>query len=200
MSSADYRLAYVTITGILVLIAISPALSIFLVLPRTEFFSEMWILGPNHTAENYPFNVTVGEDYSIFLGLGNRLGFASYYEIMVKFRNLTQSAPDSFNRTSSSLSALYAIRAFVADEMTWEIPLSFSFNYEYNELLSHVDVYNMMLNGVELEIEDCKIGWDVENKVFFGNLLFELWIYNSTASGFQYHERFVDLKFNMTRS
>jgi hypothetical protein len=40
--------------------------------------------------------------------------------------------------------------------------------------------------------------WNPQTNVFYGNLFFELWIYNSTISDFQYHERYVDLKFNMT--
>jgi uncharacterized membrane protein len=186
------------ITGILVLLVASPGLSRLLVLPRTEFFTELWLLGSNHMAENYPFNVTNGENYNVFLGLGNHLGYTAYYKIAVKFRNQTQSGPDSFNRTSSSLPALYEIRAFVADEATWEIPITFSFNYEYNEARSQVDVKSITVNDVVLETKNSTITWDAKNNGFLGNLFFELWIYNSTISGFQYHERFVGIWLNMT--
>ena len=200
MSLEEHRVVFMVVTGVLVLLVASPALSRLLVFPRTEFFTELWLLGSNHMAEDYPFNVTVSEKYNVFLGIGNRLGYAAYYKVAVKLRNQTQSAPDSFNRTFSSLPAVYEIRAFVADEATWEIPLSFSFDYGYNETRLQVDVRSMTLNGVVLEMENCEIAWDPENNGFLGNLFFELWIYNATTNGFQYHERFVSLWLNMTGS
>jgi len=196
----EHRVVFMIITGILVLLVASPGISRLLVLPRTEFFTELWLLGSNHMAENYPFNVTNGEKYNVFLGLGNHLGYTAYYKIAVKFRNQTQSGPDSFNRTPSSLPALYEIRAFVADEATWEIPITFSFNYEYDEVRSQVDVKSITVNDVVLETKNSTITWDAKNNGFLGNLFFELWIYNSTISGFQYHERFVGIWLNMTAS
>ncbi len=194
----DYRVLFVVVTGILTLLVASPALSRLLVYPRTDFFSEMWILGPNHTAEGYPFNITSGQSYSVFLGVGNHLGYCAYYVVEVKFRNQTQSAPNSFNRTSSSLPSLFNITAFVADQGTWELPLTFSFNYNYNETLSKVNFQKMILNDVNSNISNCTIAWDSKNHGFLGNLFFELWIYNGTTSSFQYHERSVGLWFNMT--
>jgi hypothetical protein len=188
----------VVVSGVLALIVASPALSRLLVYPRTEFFTEFWLLGPNRMAEDYPFNVTMGDEYGVFLGIGNRLGYAAYYKVAVKFRNQTQSGADSFNRTWCSLPALYEFRAFVADEGVWEEPLAFSFDYEYNEALSRVDVHSMVLNGNLLEIPNCPVVWDVERSGFFGNLFFELWVYNATLGGFRYHERFVSLWLNMT--
>jgi len=194
----EHKILFLIVGGVLILLVASPFLSRILVLPRTEFFSELWLLGPNHMAEDYPSNITSGNEYSVFLGIGNRLGYAAYYKVLVKFRSQNQSAADSFNRTPSSLPALYEIRTFVADEEIWEIPLAFSFNHLYNESLLQVDVISLTLNAIELENLDYIISWDSARSVFFGNLFFELWIYNASSNSFQYHERFVDLKFNMT--
>jgi hypothetical protein len=186
------------------LLVASPALSRLLVFPRTEFFTELWLLGPNHMAENYPFNISRNSNYSIFLGVSNRLGYCAYYLVEVKFRNLTQSAPTSLgspaNRTPSTLPSLYNISAFVADEGTWERPLTFSFDYTYGDMLSPVGFSSLTLNGAVLDIKNYEAAWNASRRVFYGNLFFELWIYNTTTSGFQYHERFVDLKLNMTVS
>jgi len=197
ISLQEYRVLFVVVTGILALVVASPALSRLLVLPRTEFFTELWILDSNHMAEDYPFNITRNYDYSVFLGIGNRLGYCAYYLVEVKFRNQTQSAPDSFNRTPSSLPSLFNITAFVADEGVLEIPLTFSFDYGYNE---QVELYSLTLNDVALDIKNCTIAWDSEKKEFSGNLFFELWIYNKTTGNFQYHERFLRLRLNMTSS
>jgi hypothetical protein len=44
------------------------------------------------------------------------------------------------------------------------------------------------------------INWDSEKMGFFGDLFFELWVYNGASHGFQYHGRFVSLRLNMTNS
>ncbi|MEM3880607.1 MAG: DUF1616 domain-containing protein [Candidatus Bathyarchaeia archaeon] len=182
----------------------SPALSRVLVYPRTEFFTELWLLDANHMAEDYPYNVTRGENYTVYLGISNRLGHCAYYVVQVKFRNQTQPAPTSFgpieNRTPSSLPSLFNITAFVADEQILEKPLTFSFDYHYDESLEQVAVSGLRLNDVALDMSDCTIVWDAETDAFKGYLFFELWLYDEGMSRFQYHGRFVSLGFNMTVS
>jgi hypothetical protein len=194
----DYQVLFLVVVAVSALLVASPALSRLLVWPRTEFFTELWVLGPNHMAEDYPYNVTRHENYSIFLGIGNRLGRLAYYGIAVKFRNQTQPAADSFNRTFSSLPALYNVSAFVPDEQVLELPLTFSLNYSDPDALSRVEFYSLTLNGVLLNLTDCTATWDSGRNEFMGNLFFEAWIYNATMGDFQYHERFVSLRLNMT--
>lgn len=198
----EFRLLYWLAVGVLALLVASPFLSRVLVYPRTEFFTELWILGANHKAENYPFNITRNQNYSIYLGIGNRLGYCAYYLVQVKFRNQTQPAPTSLkpveNLSSSSLPSLFNITAFVADETTWELPLTFSFDYGYNVTVSQVMFYNLTINNLVLDMRNYMTTWNSTNKDFYGNLFFELWIYNSTISNFQYHARFVSLRLNMT--
>lgn len=196
MRLQEYSVLFIAITGVLALTVVSPALSRLLVFPRTEFFTEFWILGPNHMADDYPFNVTRNQNYSIFLATANNLGYCAYYKVEVKFRNQTQSAPNSFNFTPSSLPALFNITAFVADKESWELPLMFRFNYEYNMTLLKVNI--LTLNDVTLNMENYTVMWDSQKHGFFGYLFFELWIYNQTISSFQYHERFTSLRLNMT--
>lgn len=198
MNLQEYRILFMVIISVSALLVASPALQRLLTLPQTEFFTELWLLGPEHKAENYPFNITRNENYNVFLGVGNHLGHCAYYVVQVKFRNLTQSAADSFNRTSSSLSSLYNITAVVADKETWEMPIVFSFDYQYNENASQVNFNRLMFNNVALNLNGSSTAWDPQANRFFGNLFFELWIYNDTISTFQYHERYTDLKFNIT--
>jgi hypothetical protein len=198
MRLLEYRVLFMVTTGIVALLVVSPALSRLLVLPRTEFFTEFWILDSNHRAEDYPFNITRAHNYNVLLGIGNHLGHLAYYLVEVKFRNLTQSAPNSFNHTSSGLPSLFNITAFVADQGAWELPLTFSFDYNYNETLSKVEFQKMTLNDANLDISSYTIAYDSKNNGFFGSLFFELWMYNETTNRFQYHERFVSLRLNMT--
>jgi uncharacterized membrane protein len=197
----EYKVLFLVVTAVLALLVASPALQRVLVYPQTEFFTEMWLLGPRHVAEDFPYNITRGEAYSVFLGVANHLGECAYYVVEVKFRNATQSAPDSFNRTASSLEPLCSFNVFVADKESLELPLNFSFDYNessYNATLSEVRFNSVTLNGTAVDLGGLASVWDTQANRFFGNLVFELWIYNGTLSAFQYHERAVDLKFNMT--
>jgi hypothetical protein len=200
MDIEECRVLFLTVTFVSALFVASPALGRLLVPPRTEFFTELWILGPNHTAENYPFNISSNQNYSIYLGIANRLGYCACYLVAVKFRNQTQSGADSFNHTPSSLPALYSITAFVADEQTLESSLTFSFNYKYNRELNRIEFQSLILNDAKLNMTNYTLSWDIAKRGFYGNLFFELWIYNSTVSDFTYHGRFVGLWLNMTGS
>lgn len=202
MNLQEYKAFFLTVVSVLALLAASPALSRLLVYPRTEFFTELWILDANHKAENYPFNVSRNQNYRIYLGIGNRLGYAAYYLVEVKFRNQTQSAPTSFgpieNRVPSNLTSLFNITAFVADEQVWELPLTFSFDYVWDEAFSKVEFQGLRLNDVWMNMTDYTVSWDSDKGEFRGFLFFELWLYNASMSVFQYHGRFVSLRLNMT--
>ena len=202
MDIKEYGLLFWVAVAVFSLLVASPFLSRVLVYPRTEFFTELWILDANSRTEDYPFNITSSQNYSIYLGIGNRLGYCAYYLVQVKFRNETQSAPTSFgpieSRVPSNLTSLFNITAFVADGQVWEIPINFSFNYYYNGTLSRVEFSGLTLNGVWLNMIDYTISWDAEIREFRGFLFFELWLFNVSANIFQYHGRFVSLRLNMT--
>ncbi len=197
-SHHEFSALFMIGTVILALLVASPALTRLLVHPRDVFFTELWILDSNRSTKDYPFNITLKNDYNVFLVIANRLGYCAYYSVEAKFRNQTQSAPNRFNHTSSSLPALFSIPAFVADEGIWEQSLSISFDYQYNESLMQVEFDNLTLNNVELSLKEHTTTWNAETNEFFSNLFFELWIYNGTTSSFQYHERFVSLRLNIT--
>lgn len=197
MNLQGYKVLLLVGTAIFALLAASPALQRLLVYPQTEFFTEMWLLGPEHKGENYPYNITLNENYNVFLGVSNHLGHCAYYVVQVKFRTQNQSAPDTFARAPSSLPPIYSVNFIVADKETWELPVALSFSYSYDESNSQVKFNRMMFNGADLNLDGYSATWDTENSSFFGNLIFELWIYDDTVGGFIYHERYIDLKFNM---
>jgi len=199
MDISKYGVPFFVVVAVVSLLVASPALSRVLVLPRTEFFSELWLLGPNGMAENYPYNISSGQNYGLYLGIGNQLGYCAYYVVEVKFRNETQSAPTSFGTLEpSSLPSLFNITAFVADEGTWQIPLTFSFAYGVNQTPLEVEFSSLTLNGAVLSLQGDSSAWNATESRFYGDLVFELWLFNSSTSVFQYHERFVDLQLNMT--
>jgi len=204
MRLEDYRAIFLVVTFVLALVVASPALSRLLVYPRTEFFTELWILDSNHRAENYPFNITRNQEYSINLGIANHLGYCAYYLVEVKFRNESQPSPTSFgpieNRTPSPLPSLFNITAFVADEGVWERPINFAFDYVYDKNLSRVSLLSLKFNDVVLDLSDYVIEWNSTRKGFYGFLFFELSVYDRASKQFEYHGRFVGLWLNMTTS
>lgn len=202
MDIEEYRVLFLTVTFVSALLVASPALSRLLVFPRTEFFTELWILDPNHMAENYPFNISSNQNYRIYLGIANRLGYCAYYLVQVKFQNESQPAPTSFgsieNRTPSSLSSLYNFSVFVADEDVLEMPITFSF--KYYEIFSKIEVQSLSLNGLPIALNNQIISWNASRNGYYGFLFFELWLYDLSSANFMYHGRFVGLWLNMTTS
>jgi hypothetical protein len=222
----QYKTLFIVVTAVLALLVASPALQRVLVYPQTEFFTGLSLLGPGHMAENYPHNITDGQDYSVFLGIANQLGACAYYQVEVKFRNATQPAPDNLNGTPSSMPSLYNLPVFVADKQNLEIPVNFGFNYSFQSVARTVSVSvtvpggpgqnatieqrtenitllqanfgSLNFNGETLNLHGYSSDWNSQTNVFYGNLIFELWIYNATIGSFQYNQRFVDLKLNMT--
>ena len=196
----QYRALFLVVTVVAALFVASPALRRLqtLATPQTTFFTELSILGSYRNA-TYPRNIAVGENCSLYLDVTNRLGYCAYYLIQVKFRNETQSAPDSFNHTSSNQPSLGNFSFFVADEGTFELPINVSFHYKVDENINdRLDMQNILVNGVALSANSTTIAWDSGRQGYYGNLFFELWIFNDTANAFQYHQRYVSMWLNMS--
>jgi len=199
MNLEEYRTLFVVGCLVLILTAASPMLGMIISIPKgSERFSELWVLGPDHMAEDYPFNVTVGDQYNLFVGVGNHLGYSAYYIVYVKFRNRIQPLPDASNSKPSSLPPLYEFRAFVADGDTWENPVNFSI-LEVSRVRNSFLMRRIGINDVVFSV-DSPTNWDSENRGFYYQLFFELWLYNTTSQSFQYHDRFVGIWLNMTVS
>jgi uncharacterized membrane protein len=198
MTLNEYRTLFIAVSMVLILIAASPTLGFVLPFPSGEKFSELWVLGSGHMAEGYPFNVTASETYKVFLGIGNYMASSCYYVVYVKFRNQTESMPNSTAGTPSSLPALYEYRVFIQDGETWEAPLTFSFGQvSFFENRSLVE--SLAVNDVTFGV-DKLASWDLNGTGYYFQLFFELWIYNTESNAFQFHNRAVWLWLNATRS
>lgn len=189
----DYRNLLLVVCLIALLLAALPAVSVLVNFPKTsERFSELWLLGPGHMAENYPFNITAGQPYTVYLGMGNHMGSSSYYAVDIKFRNQTQPLPNATESSPSPLPVLYEIRAFVQNDQTWEKLITFSISYENS---SFVD--RLVINDRSVWTNSSAV-WDPERVGFYYQLLFELWIYDPVSNNIGFHNRFVTMWLNMT--
>jgi hypothetical protein len=192
----DYRAIFVAAGLVSVLLFASPSLGLVLRLPSGEKFSELWVLGPEHMAEGYPYNVKAGITYLVYLGVGNHMGSSVYYGAYVKFRNQSEALPNAASGTPSPVSALFEYRVFLEEGKSWEVPLTFSFsNVSHAENQSMVG--SLVINDFAVAVDKSAL-WDAENKAYYYQLFVELWIYNASSSVFQFHNRFVGIWLNMT--
>jgi uncharacterized membrane protein len=198
MNLDEYRTLFIAATLALILVAASPTLGFFVTFSSRERFSELWILGPGHMAEGYPFNVRDNETYKIFVGVGNYMVSSSYYLAYVKFRNQTEPLPNITARTHSSLPALYEYRFFVEDCGFWEAPLEFSFS-QVSISENRCLVETLTINDVAFRV-DKLVTWDLNYTGFYYQLFIELWRYDVESEVFEYHNRFVSRWLNVTRS
>jgi hypothetical protein len=194
----DCKVVFASVGLIGVLIFASPTLGLVLHLPAGEKFSELWVLGPRHKAEGYPFNVTAGVNYLVYVGVGNHMGSSTYYAVYVKFRNETEPLPNVTAGTPSVLAPLYEYRVFLEDNGSSEVALTFSFS-NVSSVNGQSTVGNLAINGVSFRV-DKSVSWDAVNRGYFYQLFMELWIYNPASNGFSYHNRFVTRWLNVTAS
>ena len=194
MDLKDYRNLFVACSMVLSFFAVTPSLNIFVPFYVEESFSELSILGPTHMAKDYPFDIRVNTENSLFVTVGNHMGGSTYYMVYVKLRNQTQSFPG--NGMPSSLAPLYEFRVFLLDGEEWEGVLRFKF-LEVLRQADMVRVRKMLINNVVFEM-DSSSKWDSKYSGFYFQLFFELWLYDMTSRSFRYHDRFVGVWLNMT--
>jgi uncharacterized membrane protein len=198
MKLEGYKLVFVAVGLIGVLLIASPALAGVIRLLGGEQFSELYLLGPNNMAENYPFNIAVGQNYSVYVGVGNQLGSSAYYVLYVKLGNQTDQMPNATLGTPSSLQPLYEYRFSIQHSMNWESLLNFSVS-SASISGNNSQINTLQINGVAFNVDKPAM-WDSNSTTFKYQLLFELWLYNSQSDAISFNDRFVDLQLNLTRT
>jgi len=188
----DYRVVFVAVGLVGVLLFAVPSLALVVHLPGGERFSELWVLGSGHMAEGYPYNVRAGESYQVYVGVGNHLGGSAYYLVQAKLRNWSEALPDG--SVPSPVAATGKMRGFVADGQSWEGAVSFGFGgvaFEGNTC--RVGVFRV--NGVAFQVDKTA---DLNGTEYAFEVFWELWLYNRSEGMFDYHGRYVALWLNMT--
>ena len=198
MKLREYRLMFVAICLIGVLLIASPVIGAVLRLPVGEQFSELYLLDHRHMAEDYPFEVKEGTEYLVYVSVGNHLASSAYYVVQVKLGNQSDLLPDSTSSTPSPLQNLYEYRFFVADNETWEAPLAFSVSEA--SFRGDLSVINKVtINNVGFSVNK-QSKWNTESSGFYYRLFVELWIFNPQSGSVQFHNRYVGLRLNLTET
>lgn len=196
MNLNEYRALFIGSTMILILAVASPTLGLVPSFSSGEKFSELWILGPDHMADNYPFNVRAGEEYTVIVGVGCHMGRSAYYAVYVKLKNQTEPLPNASATVASPVDPECEYRFVVAEGHTWESKLTFAFSdvsvHDNVTLIRHLSI-----NGITFEVNSASL-WDSDGKGFFYQVFFELWMYDTEAKSLEYNNRFVGLWLNMT--
>lgn len=197
MNIVDAKLVYAFFCVILGLIILWPTLTIVIPSPSEERFSELWLLGPNRTLDGYPFNVSPNEAYKVYLGVGNQMGNLRYYRVIVKLRNESEPLPNSTAGIPSPLEPIFEYNAFLRNNETWEKEFSFAFDgVMFGGDVCRVS--NVLIDDYTVAVNKTAV-WNATSSEFSFQLFFELWLYDATSSSFQFHNRRVGLRLNMSQ-
>ncbi len=197
MQLKDYRLIFIAVGSICVLLSASPTIAILVPPQPGEQFSSIYILGPTHTFDGIPSNVKPGTTYSVLLGVADYMGSSIYYTCSVKLATQSDSLPNSTLGTASSLPALYEFKTLISDGKIWETPLTFQVNkIAFTKQTSTIS--DLSINGLDYSINKTS-SWDSNGKGYYYILFVELSIYNSTLGLTRYDNRYVSLYLNMTQ-
>jgi len=196
MNVDQYRAIFLVATLALISVAAIPIINVTVSFQSgAEAFSELWVLGPNHTIAEYPLQMKVGEVGKIILGVRNHLKYPAYYLLKAKFRNETQPLPDALKSEPSSLPSFYEFRFFLENGETWETWFNFSVRDASFSQQSCV-VKRIVVNGVPLSVNVTLLLNPIK-KGFYYQFFFELWLYDSATQSFRYHGRFVSIWLNL---
>jgi len=147
--------------------------------------------------ENYPYNIAVSHDCSLYIGVGNHLGSPTYYTIYVKLLNQADLLPSTNSATPSSLPAIYEYKFFLANNENQEAPLTFSIS-EASTNGDQATINQLVINNTPFNVNKLTI-WNGDSTGFYCRLLCELWVYNATIGSLQFHNRAVSLQLNLAR-
>lgn len=196
MKLADYKLIFITVGLIGILLIAASSIAKIIPLPVGEQFSELYLLGPDHMTENYPSNIAVGAEYSVYVGVGNHLGASSFYALQVKLLNGTDLLPNTTSQNPSSVLPIYEYRFSIPDGKNWETLLTFSAkDASINNNQSIIKQFT--INNVSLNVQKSGV-WDTNSTTYRYLLVCELWLYSASSNSIQFNNRFVTLQLNLT--
>ncbi|WNZ29248.1 MAG: DUF1616 domain-containing protein [Candidatus Bathyarchaeota archaeon] len=195
VSKSKILIVSILIISVTLVWIIAPLLSNLLT-KNSDPFSELWLLGPERTAENYPHNITSNQNYVIYLGVRNQLNQVTEYSLRVKLCNTVNQLPNSSTAEPSSLPVIEEFKFTLSDEDDWETYLAFALDFELIQL-NVTRIENVRINDITIPV-NYDSNWDSNRNGFYSILLFELWTYNVTSNTFAYTNQNVYLHLNMT--
>jgi len=191
LKQIQYVLAVIGLIGILILS--SPLLSTLFPIPNGEPFSELYLLGPQHTANGYPTEIGPGKSSFVYVDVSNEMFASQYYMLYFKLGNSTNSLPNPLTGSPSSLNPLYEYRFAIANGKTIEFTVTFSVVSASNSTTQAV-INVFQINGLNFNVNEATLLANSTSSGLYYRFIAELWIYNPQTQSFQYDNRFVDLR------
>jgi uncharacterized membrane protein len=198
MKLNDYKLIFAVVGLISVLLFATPVIGIIIGLPSGESYSELLMLGPDHIAQNYPFNIVTNQNYSIYIDVFSHMNSSSYCALNLKLLNDSDTSPNATLGTPSSTQPFNSIKFFQNQNTNWERKLTFSIP-NLSTSMNQSAITNLRINDLQFDLQKPNT-WDNAHSGFYYQLLIELWIYNTKSSSFEYTGRFVNLPLNVTQN
>jgi uncharacterized membrane protein len=198
MKLRDYKIIFIAVALVGVLIIASSAIANFIPAPGREAFSELYLLGPDQMASNYPYNVAVGQNYSVYVDVANHLGSSANYALYVKLANATDQLPNTNLGTPSPLQPLYEYRISLEDGTVSQRFLSFKVtDATISPATSQIN--SLKINDVTLNVDKSAV-WNSNSSKFSYKLFFELWLLNEQTGALEFNNRYVSLQLNLTKT
>ena len=198
MKLREYRLIFVAAGLIGILLISSPFIVEVIRAPGGAQFSELYLLGPEGTAENYPYDIAVGQNYSVYVGVGNQQGSLAHYVLYVKFGNQTDQIPNATLGSPSPIAPLYEYRFSIPDGANWEQLLRFSVSHASIQV-NNSQINTLQINDAILNVDKSAI-WNSNSTIYTYQLFFELWLYNEQTGSVEFNNRYVNLPMNLTQT
>ncbi len=90
---------------------------------NSESFSELAILGPEKNTSNYPQELQVNQEFTLYSYVGNHEGELTYYQVIVKLGNQSLFINET---TPMDAPIIGTFEKILADNQTWIYPVKLS--------------------------------------------------------------------------
>jgi hypothetical protein len=197
MKLENYRAIIVTLGLIITILIALPSIEMVLNFPGGEPFSELYVLGLTHQAGDYPYNIVSNKNYTVYVDVSNSLGSMAYYKLYAKFGNQNDQLPNATSGEPSPLPPIFESQFIVQNGKTWETKLTFSASNVFISA-NQTQIRTLTINNITNNVNKTST-WDSNTQSTDYNLIFELWLYNSTASEFQYNNCATWFKITLTQ-
>ena len=119
MIDDDLRVAA---AGVIVLVLVFNVSGYYLAGRNAEPFSELGVLGPNQKIADYPSSVLAGQNFTLYLYVGNHEGRVMYYDVLVKLGDRSNAVQNA----SLAVPPIASYGMVLRDNQTYLSPVTFS--------------------------------------------------------------------------
>lgn len=112
--------------GVIVLIAVFNVSGYYFANRNVEPFSELGILGPNQKIADYPTHVLTGQNFTLYLYVGNHEGQAMYYDVVAKLGDRSSVINENVSLASPPIASYGTV---LLNNQTYLSPITLSLDH-----------------------------------------------------------------------